>query len=876
MHLPFERIRILAVATLLLSAVACAALPPTVPRPSPPPAADTLASLVAGRNSACALTTSGDAYCWGETGGEALVRDGAALRLSGPGGDRLELRAVSTHGNVVCGITRAGTLQCSGLGERMWGQVAWDSTPRQCSALRCLPLHPTNGLALPPGPLRSVAVGWRFVCVQGAGVDTYCWGANDRGQLGSGEVVESEPPPLMRPERVVGGHRLAGVAAGSFLGCGVVEAEGEVWCWGYGYHAAPEDTAVRACRPGSSQYPEPCERPEPVRVRVDSAGGWMRAGEARFARVAVHGTLVCALSEDGVVHCWGDNYRCGLGRCRAPASAVARPVPLAGRAVDVGVGDRHACARTADGRIFCWGDNSHGQLGSLVSANAGPDGLPPDYSREKDDDPGPGASGDICFNGGLCSPAPVQVSPERRWDALVVSSSRACGLSRDDGRIRCWGGAETIALGGVKLRERCRNRSRQYPDVTCQATPVEVPGLPSFAARATAPPHAPRTSAAQVTVSRREVRVVFPPEPDAALGWSAREAARFTGYVWSVLVRGVEAPLSIGLRVQPRDGQPRAFRSLEELVATDSPAVCGAGMGARCDGDSLRAFVDGGRVVISLRDSAQVARLFGMRPPRVAVHVGRPGQPFSLRSDSVDVRYVEPQVAHPDAAAQAASAAARRRSQASITRIYHTIHGRSERTTLWVAVGDSVPLRVTETTCRYDVCTGGMEGVANSGWSIVGPGVARLVPKSHDSTSSFMDDFGPKAHLVGVRPGRTRVRVVGLTSGSDTVPSTLPPPRELEAEVRVTHPIMRVELLPADTLAVVGTPLPVRVRVVDAHGGVVQDALVRLTIAHGTYTELRDITGAGELVFRAPGIHVVAAEFGNRKAEMRVTVRSPP
>jgi hypothetical protein len=707
-------------------------------------------------------------------------------------------------------------------------------------------------------------------------VDTYCWGANDRGQLGSGEVVESEPPPLMRPERVVGGHRLAGVAAGSFLGCGVVEAEGEVWCWGYGYHAAPEDTAVRACRPGSSQYPEPCERPEPVRVRVDSAGGWMRAGEARFARVAVHGTLVCALSEDGVVHCWGDNYRCGLGRCRAPASAVARPVPLAGRAVDVGVGDRHACARTADGRIFCWGDNSHGQLGSLVSANAGPDGLPPDYSREKDDDPGPGASGDICFNGGLCSPAPVQVSPERRWDALVVSSSRACGLSRDDGRIRCWGGAETIALGGVKLRERCRNRSRQYPDVTCQATPVEVPGLPSFAARATAPPHAPRTSAAQVTVSRREVRVVFPPEPDAALGWSAREAARFTGYVWSVLVRGVEAPLSIGLRVQPRDGQPRAFRSLEELVATDSPAVCGAGMGARCDGDSLRAFVDGGRVVISLRDSAQVARLFGMRPPRVAVHVGRPGQPFSLRSDSVDVRYVEPQVAHPDAAAQAASAAARRRSQASITRIYHTIHGRSERTTLWVAVGDSVPLRVTETTCRYDVCTGGMEGVANSGWSIVGPGVARLVPKSHDSTSSFMDDFGPKAHLVGVRPGRTRVRVVGLTSGSDTVPSTLPPPRELEAEVRVTHPIMRVELLPADTLAVVGTPLPVRVRVVDAHGGVVQDALVRLTIAHGTYTELRDITGAGELVFRAPGIHVVAAEFGNRKAEMRVTVRSPP
>lgn len=874
MHRPLGRIRILKAATLILTLAACAAPPPTASGPSPAPAADTLASLVAGRNSSCALTTAGDAYCWGETGGGALVRSGAAMRLSGPGGERLELRAVSTHGNVVCGITRAGELQCSGLGERMWGQVAWDPTPRQCGALRCLPLYPANGLALPPGPLRSVAVGWRFVCVQGAGVDTYCWGANERGQLGSGEAVEGEAPPLMRPARVVGGHRLASVAAGSFGGCGVEEAEGEVWCWGFGYHAAPEDTTVRACRPAPGGYVEPCERPEPVRVRVDSAGGWARPGEVRFARVSVHGSLVCALSEAGVVHCWGDNYRCGLGRCRAPASAVARPVPLAGRAVDVGVGDRHACAGTADGRVFCWGDNSEGQLGSLVSANAGPDGLPPDYSREKENEPGPRAYGDICFNGGLCSPAPVQVSPERRWDALAVSGSRACALAREDGRIRCWGGAEAIGLGGVEPRERCRNRSRQYPDVTCQATPVEVLGLPSFAAREPTPPDAP--SATQVTVSRREVRVVFRPEPDGALGWSTREAARSTGYVWSVLVEGSEAPLSIGLRVQPRDEEARDFRSLEELVAADSPSVCGAGMVVRCDGDSIRAFVHGGRVVITLRDSAQVARLFGMRPPRLAVQVARPGQPFSLRSDSVDVRYVEPQIAHPDTAARAAFAAARRSYQASKTTVLRSIHGRSERTPLWVAVGDSVPLTVTETTCRSDLCMGGIGGVADSGWSIVGPGVARLIPKRRDRGSSFLDEFSPQVHLVGVRPGRTRVRVVGLTSASDTVPSASPPPRELEAEVRVTHPITRVELLPADTLARVGTPLAVRVRVVDARGGVVQDALVRLTIAQGRYTEVRDITGVGELVFRAPGVHVVAAEFGNRKAEVRVTVHSPP
>jgi hypothetical protein len=92
----------------------------------------------------------------------------------------------------------------------------------------------------------------------------------------------------------------------------------------------------------------------------------------------------------------------------------------------------------------------------------------------------------------------------------------------------------------------------------------------------------------------------------------------------------------------------------------------------------------------------------------------------------------------------------------------------------------------------------------------------------------------------------------------------------------VIHPVTRVELVLADTLARVGTPLAVRVRVVDARGGVVQDAAVRLTILHGTSTEVRDIKGVGEMVFHAPGVNAVAADFENRTAEARVTVRNPP
>ncbi len=98
----------------------------------------------------------------------------------------------------------------------------------------------------------------------------------------------------------------------------------------------------------------------------------------------------CALTSDGRVKCWGDNFRGMLG----DDSTTTRLIPvdvLAGSGLPalsgvsaIGAGATHTCALTTGGGVKCWGSNGFGQLGNdtiiqsltPVDVLEGP-GLPP-------------------------------------------------------------------------------------------------------------------------------------------------------------------------------------------------------------------------------------------------------------------------------------------------------------------------------------------------------------------------------------------------------------------------------------------------------------------------------------------------------------------
>ena len=71
----------------------------------------------------------------------------------------------------------------------------------------------------------------------------------------------------------------------------------------------------------------------------------------------------CALTNAGVVACWGANTHGQLGDGTLVSSVYpAIATELAG-AVELAVGYAHTCARLADGTVRCVGSFTRGQLG---------------------------------------------------------------------------------------------------------------------------------------------------------------------------------------------------------------------------------------------------------------------------------------------------------------------------------------------------------------------------------------------------------------------------------------------------------------------------------------------------------------------------------
>lgn len=813
-----------------------------------------------------------------------------AIRMLDVEGQPAVLRSLSPWGWNVCGLTASEEVLCSIGLTGGWIDSAGRAmeVPRACRGERCLPPLPIRG-ALPAGPVRAVTTGSSHACALAPSGAAFCWGRNRMGQLGNGtraaDSTGSGGEVTRVPTAVAGGLRFARLDAGEDLSCGVTQSDHTVFCWGYAQSGQAGDSAATTYCSGKRPYStSTCSVAMPARVHAEGLpGDHIQPGDIRFADVSAGMRLACAIDVDGIAYCWGSNYRCALGRCRSADSPRAHRIAMPGRVVEIGAGYWHACARTADGRIFCWGNNIAGQLGSLVSANAGPDGLPPNYrdtadaaaTRDAYRDP----YRDPCFLGGRCSPAPVEVSPGRRWAALAVGTDHACALAMDDGGIYCWGGSDSTVLGGIAPRERCDNRSTQWRDVRCQATPVRVPALPPLAAPAVAPRRIVPPEPVRVRVSRREVRIVFPADTARAWGWSERQDPNYLpAYAWGVMVEGMDGTRTLSARAGRVDRESRDFPSLERLVQVARAQLCSGGMIAQCSDSGMRASVEDGRVVLTLRDSARIARLFGMRPAFVSTWQQRPEEGYRFSRDSVRVEYVSPRIPAPDAATRADAARSRRRFEESIHLVSRYIAGGSDRWgRLWLVVGDSAAVHVDEMRCTYDACISSPAIVGDSGWTIDDPRVARVQSAGRDARDAELLAMSGRPHryVTALRPGRTTLRVRGVHGPSDTAASRQPPQRKLEREIIVTPPVGRVEIVPRPDTVRVREPFTLRVRVVDRAGNEIAGVPATLESLDGDGRYVRDASGPVQMILTSPGRTRLVARLGVHTDTLTVTVVAP-
>jgi alpha-tubulin suppressor-like RCC1 family protein len=247
-----------------------------------------------------------------------------------------------------------------------------------------------------------------------------CWGRNQSGQLGYGDVAVHGTTATM-------GDALPAVSLGAGLVPSVVVTgdehtcvmftSGAVKCWGYNSvgQLGLGDTAYRAAQPGQMGDALP-----PVNL-----------GAGRTAKALASGVEhVCALLDDGSVKCWGSNLygQLGLGdkasRGDSPSATLAAIDLGPGRtAKSISTSGFHVCAILDDDSLKCWGNNTDGQLG-LGDKNA---------------------RGDAPGEMGAALPA-VDLGTGRHAKSVSAGVVHTCAVLDDD-TIKCWGSNYRGVLG---------------------------------------------------------------------------------------------------------------------------------------------------------------------------------------------------------------------------------------------------------------------------------------------------------------------------------------------------------------------------------------------------------------------------------------------
>jgi len=391
-------------------------------------------AIATGGSHTCALTSSGEVWCWGandqgQLGVQDVAMSSVPLLVEGLR-TVIQLSAGNDH---TCVVTASGGVMCwgrNGFGQLGNGAFGGSAVPVDV----CEPSPaPGTGTALqvagqgscrPLSGVVGLSVGGSHACVVVSSGSVLCWGINQDGELGDGSLDARNVPVL------VGGlaEKAIGVTSGAFHTCALLES-GAVQCWGF-------NTSGQLGDGTTTLSPSPVDvlgLPGPV------------------ASMSAGGIQTCVLTSSGEALCWGGNLNGQVG----DGSFVDRLAPTAVVGLDAGVraisaGWKHTCAILADEAIACWGQNSQGQLGDGSLTDSG---------------------------------VPIEVARLPKASLLSAGGTRTGNVGHScafalGGGLHCWGanlegqlGNGTLATASVPVAVKALS-----PDVDCsgEVTAVDV------------------------------------------------------------------------------------------------------------------------------------------------------------------------------------------------------------------------------------------------------------------------------------------------------------------------------------------------------------------------------------------------------------------
>jgi alpha-tubulin suppressor-like RCC1 family protein len=386
----------------------------------------------------CALMNNGQVKCWGiNTLGQLGLGDTFDRgNMPGEMGDALpsvvlgpvnvtvtKLAAGSAHN---CAILSNTQLKCWGWNG--FGQLGLGTTLSRGDD------GGEMGTSLPAVGLGTgrkatwIALGYGHSCAILDNGSVKCWGQNDVGQLGLGDVNNrgDGPGEMSNALPVVNlgtGRTAKKIAVNESTSCAILDND-ELKCWGWN----------GAGQLGIGDANNRGDGPDEMGDALPA----INLGTGRFAKsVDVGFAHVCALLDDDSVKCWGENAngQLGLGdvnRRGDESGEMGDALPAVNLgsgyvAKAVSAGGNRTCALLDSNQVKCWGWNAFGQLG-LGDVNARGDS--------------PGEMGDAL--------PLVPLGAEESVQSLSADALHACALLGTN-QIRCWGN-DALGIGLPAVR----------------------------------------------------------------------------------------------------------------------------------------------------------------------------------------------------------------------------------------------------------------------------------------------------------------------------------------------------------------------------------------------------------------------------------------
>lgn len=283
----------------------------------------------------CAVTTAGAAKCWGnnfysQLGDGSDINRLSAVQVTGLDAGVAAIGAGYYHS---CARMTDATMRCWGNNYRgetgTAAEMDYQNTPANVSGLG--------------SQVATFALGDHHSCAALIDGRLQCWGMNDDGQVGNGELAL--PLSRVEPVSVAGlGSGVVALNSGYSHTCAIT-SDGQTKCWGRNSSAQLGD--------GST-----LRRFTPVTV----------SGLSGVAQMVQAGIDHSCVLNSGAVRCWGSNYFAQLGSPGAlPPSPPTLVAGLPGSTTTISAGAYHTCAVNSAGRVTCWGNSPFGYNGNPIS-----------------------------------------------------------------------------------------------------------------------------------------------------------------------------------------------------------------------------------------------------------------------------------------------------------------------------------------------------------------------------------------------------------------------------------------------------------------------------------------------------------------------------